>query len=215
MNHRGKALPVTGLEKKRAKYETLTNRQILIPELCDVHPIPASLWRKAVCIPSVLYRVSSILLAEELRKKIFRESHIGEPQLPLGCGWPDLDFGWDNEKLHDEASDEGISSYDTESDKVDTLRDTEEEVDDTQHSPQLDQECHESEGIDINKESESDSQTQPVANDKAESSESDIDCYYDSDEHQDLFNADGDDQETEKRERQTRYCFVFLSAYLY
>lgn len=56
MNQKGKALPVSSLEKKRAKYETLINRQILVPELCDLHPVPASLWRKAVCIPSVIYR---------------------------------------------------------------------------------------------------------------------------------------------------------------
>ncbi|XP_039260610.2 endoribonuclease Dicer-like [Styela clava] len=96
MNQKGKVLPVTSLEKKRAKYETLTNRQILVPELCDLHPIPASLWRKAVCIPSIVYRLSSILVAEELRHKIYEDSGIGQGSLPLGKQWPDLDFGWSN-----------------------------------------------------------------------------------------------------------------------
>lgn len=56
MNQKGKVLPHSSLEKKRAKYENLTNRQILIPELCILHVVPASLWRKAVCLPSVIHR---------------------------------------------------------------------------------------------------------------------------------------------------------------
>lgn len=62
LNQKGKALPMSSLEKKRAKYESLHNRQILVPELCEVHPIPASLWRKAVCLPSIIYRWPQLLV---------------------------------------------------------------------------------------------------------------------------------------------------------
>ncbi|XP_078491910.1 endoribonuclease Dicer [Ciona intestinalis] len=103
LNQKGKALPMSSLEKKRAKYESLHNRQILVPELCEVHPIPASLWRKAVCLPSVLYRVNQLLIAEELRKNIAFKSGITMEQPPIGNMWQNLHFGWtDNEDSDDE-----------------------------------------------------------------------------------------------------------------
>nr|XP_009860329.1 endoribonuclease Dicer [Ciona intestinalis] len=103
LNQKGKALPMSSLEKKRAKYESLHNRQILVPELCEVHPIPASLWRKAVCLPSVLYRVNQLLIAEELRKNIAFKSGITMEQPPIGNMWQNLHFGWtDNEDSDDD-----------------------------------------------------------------------------------------------------------------
>ncbi|CAK8683082.1 unnamed protein product [Clavelina lepadiformis] len=95
LNQKGKALPMSSLEKKRAKYESLHNRQILVPELCEVHPIPASLWRKAVCLPSIIYRVTQLLISEELRRDIAAKSGIVDITPPLGHTWPDLAFGWD------------------------------------------------------------------------------------------------------------------------
>uniref|UniRef100_A0A8C7MGP6 ribonuclease III n=1 Tax=Oncorhynchus kisutch TaxID=8019 RepID=A0A8C7MGP6_ONCKI len=67
LNQKGKALPLSSAEKRKAKWESLQNKQILVPELCVIHPIPASLWRKAVCLPSILYRLHCLLTAEELR----------------------------------------------------------------------------------------------------------------------------------------------------
>uniref|UniRef100_F6XSF3 ribonuclease III n=1 Tax=Ciona intestinalis TaxID=7719 RepID=F6XSF3_CIOIN len=114
LNQKGKALPMSSLEKKRAKYESLHNRQILVPELCEVHPIPASLWRKAVCLPSVLYRVNQLLIAEELRKNIAFKSGITMEQPPIGNMWQNLHFGWtDNEDSDDDNVDE-ISSENNE-----------------------------------------------------------------------------------------------------
>jgi len=81
---------------RRAKRENLQQKQILVPELCDVHPFPASLWRKAVCLPAMLYRVNCLLIAEELRRCIAVEARIGYadgkqneldscPPLRFGC----------------------------------------------------------------------------------------------------------------------------------
>ena len=72
----------------------MQQKQILLPELCDIHPFSASFWRKAVCLPCMLYRVNSLLVAEELRAKIAREAKIGIRELAPGQSWPSLDFGW-------------------------------------------------------------------------------------------------------------------------
>lgn len=60
-----------------------------VPELCDVHPVPASVWRKAVCLPSILYRLNQLLVAEELRASIARGTGIGATEV---ASWPDMDF---------------------------------------------------------------------------------------------------------------------------
>lgn len=56
--------------------------QILVPELCAIHPIPASLWRKAVCLPSILYRLHCLLTAEELRAQTASDAGVGAQTLP-------------------------------------------------------------------------------------------------------------------------------------
>ncbi|KAH8873712.1 Endoribonuclease Dcr-1 [Schistosoma japonicum] len=63
-------------------HEDLAHKQLLIPELCFRHSFPASVWRKAVCIPSILYRLEQLLLAEELRHRIAYETNLGYAYLP-------------------------------------------------------------------------------------------------------------------------------------
>ncbi|XP_056281809.1 endoribonuclease Dicer [Pseudoliparis swirei] len=94
LNQKGKALPLSSAEKRKAKWESLQNKQILVPELCAIHPIPASLWRKAVCLPSILYRLHCLLTAEELRAQTAREAGVGAQTLPPDFRYPNLDFGW-------------------------------------------------------------------------------------------------------------------------
>ncbi|XP_067335535.1 endoribonuclease Dicer [Channa argus] len=94
LNQKGKALPLSSAEKRKAKWESLQNKQILVPELCAIHPIPASLWRKAVCLPSILYRLHCLLIAEELRAQTAIEAGVGVETLPLDFRYPNLDFGW-------------------------------------------------------------------------------------------------------------------------
>ena len=76
VSQKGRALPASTLEKKRLKYENKANRQYLIPEILDIHPIPASLWRKAVCLPSILHRINCLLSAEDLRRRIAEQTQV-------------------------------------------------------------------------------------------------------------------------------------------
>ncbi|XP_050699667.1 endoribonuclease Dicer-like isoform X6 [Eriocheir sinensis] len=94
VNRKGVALPTTSEETKRAKRENLQQKQILVPELCTIHPFPASLWRKAVCLPTILYRINALLLADQLRICVAQEVGLGLQTLEPGFSWPALDFGW-------------------------------------------------------------------------------------------------------------------------
>ncbi|OTF74197.1 PAZ domain containing protein, partial [Euroglyphus maynei] len=93
LNRRGlnlSSIKSSGHQSKRNPQQ----KQILVPELCFIHPFPASFWRKAVCLPCILYRLNLLLIAEELRFKIAKEAKIGVVELPEGEKWPRLDFGW-------------------------------------------------------------------------------------------------------------------------
>ncbi|NP_001163918.1 dicer 1, ribonuclease III S homeolog [Xenopus laevis] len=94
LNQKGKALPLSSAERRKAKWESLQNKQILVPELCAIHPVPASLWRKAVCLPSILYRLHCLLTAEELRAQTAIDAGVGVKSLPEDFRYPNLDFGW-------------------------------------------------------------------------------------------------------------------------
>lgn len=84
INRKGVALPTSSEETKRAKRENLEQKQILVPELCAIHPFPASLWRKAVCLPCILYRVNSLLLADQIRTTVAKEIGLGQETLSKG-----------------------------------------------------------------------------------------------------------------------------------
>lgn len=95
VNRKGVALPTSSEETKRAKRENLEQKQILVPELCTIHPFPASLWRVAVCLPCILYRVNALLLADEIRIEVADDINLGSCEmLDEKFDWPVLDFGW-------------------------------------------------------------------------------------------------------------------------
>ncbi|XP_059486205.1 endoribonuclease Dcr-1 [Neocloeon triangulifer] len=94
VNRKGVALPVSSEHTKRNKRENLEQKQILVAELCTLHPFPASLWRQAVCLPCILYRVNGLLLADELRCKVATDINLGFKKLPIEFYWQPLDFGW-------------------------------------------------------------------------------------------------------------------------
>ena len=94
VNRRGVSLPASTAKTKKEKRENLQQKQILIPELCTVHPFPASFWRKAVCLPCLLFRLNSLLVAEQLRHKVAIESKVGIVEPSFDMSWPALDFGW-------------------------------------------------------------------------------------------------------------------------
>lgn len=95
VNRKGVALPTSSEETKRAKRENLEQKQILVPELCTIHPFPASLWRIAVCLPCVLYRINALLLADEIRIEVADDINLGKSNIAdEKFDWPVLDFGW-------------------------------------------------------------------------------------------------------------------------
>ncbi|BET01171.1 dsRNA_bind [Nesidiocoris tenuis] len=94
VNRKGVALPTSSEETKKAKRENLEQKQILVAELCLVHVVPASLWRQAVCLPCILYRVNALLLADEIRTTVARDIGLGSISLSPDFEWPLLDFGW-------------------------------------------------------------------------------------------------------------------------
>lgn len=95
VNRKGVALPTSSEETKRAKRENLEQKQILVPELCTIHPFAASLWRIAVCLPCVLYRINALLLADEIRIEVADDINLGKSNITDETfDWPVLDFGW-------------------------------------------------------------------------------------------------------------------------
>lgn len=99
VNRKGVALPTSSEETKKAKRENLEQKQILIPELCTIHPFPASLWRAAVCLPCILYRLNALLVADEIRIQVAHDLGLGQLEMNgESFKWPTLNFGW---SLHD------------------------------------------------------------------------------------------------------------------
>ncbi|XP_043263545.1 endoribonuclease Dcr-1 [Colletes gigas] len=94
VNRKGVALPTSSEETKRAKRENLEHKQILVAELCAIHPFPASLWRLAVCLPCILYRINALLLANQIRCQVAQMINLGQENLDCNFEWPTLDFGW-------------------------------------------------------------------------------------------------------------------------
>jgi endoribonuclease Dicer len=131
VNRKGVALPTSSEETKRAKRENLEQKQILVPELCTVHPFPASLWRAAVCLPCVLYRINALLLADEIRMEVSRDLGLGTLEVKdPNFKWPMLDFGWTladvlkktreaKEKLDDEEVPEATKPIEEPKEKID------------------------------------------------------------------------------------------------
>ncbi|CAH0731194.1 unnamed protein product, partial [Brenthis ino] len=98
VNRKGVALPVSSERTRRAKRDRLDQKQILVPELCRVHPFAAPLWFAVVALPCVLYRINALLIADEIRRAVAIDVGLGIPRIDdetcPGFQWPPLDFGW-------------------------------------------------------------------------------------------------------------------------
>ncbi|KAG6460082.1 hypothetical protein O3G_MSEX011760 [Manduca sexta] len=98
VNRKGVALPVSSERTRRAKRDRLDQKQILVPELCHVHPFAAPLWFATVALPCVLYRINALLIADEIRRAVAIDVGLGVPKIDEdtmpGFQWPPLDFGW-------------------------------------------------------------------------------------------------------------------------
>ena len=121
MNQKGVALPTSSAETKKARRENLQQKQILVPELCDVHVFPASLWRKVVCLPAILYRMNYLLLAEEIRKHIAAETKIGIVELPQDFRFPQLDFGFDTSPENLKSVNEEVKTVSAENEDEESI----------------------------------------------------------------------------------------------
>ncbi|KAL6436316.1 hypothetical protein ACFW04_004692 [Cataglyphis niger] len=71
----------------------------LIPELCWKINFPALYWLKATTLPSILHRISQLLIAEDLRVIIAKETNLGSLTLEK---WSPLTMEEDSVKLLEE-----------------------------------------------------------------------------------------------------------------
>uniref|UniRef100_A0A914HEZ6 Helicase ATP-binding domain-containing protein n=1 Tax=Globodera rostochiensis TaxID=31243 RepID=A0A914HEZ6_GLORO len=67
-------LPRSGSGKVSKKPLDPSQRQILVPELVNIHPFSAALWSMIIALPTILYRTNSLLLADEFRVKIMEDA---------------------------------------------------------------------------------------------------------------------------------------------
>ncbi|EFN79336.1 Endoribonuclease dcr-1 [Harpegnathos saltator] len=81
-----------GLSKRRRADVLEDFEEHLIPELCRMICFPALYWLKASTLPSILHRITHLLIAEDLRETIVRETNLGILALPSGSEWPALDM---------------------------------------------------------------------------------------------------------------------------
>lgn len=62
--------------------------EILVPELCNLHGantfISAQLWLKTITLPTILFRTTRLLVVEELRQLISRDTGLGAVEVTDG-----------------------------------------------------------------------------------------------------------------------------------
>ncbi|XP_015124116.1 endoribonuclease Dicer [Diachasma alloeum] len=90
----------------------------LVPELCEKMTFPRLYWLKAMYIPSVIHRLSQLLIAEDLRKRIVRETGLGLIEVANGA-WPPLQLSEDDDKFDSSTCSEKSLEDEEEHDLVD------------------------------------------------------------------------------------------------
>lgn len=73
---------VTSRRKRQELQEDFEEN--LVAELCVRFEFPSVLWLKATCLPTILHRITYLLLSEELRQNIARDTGVGCVELPPG-----------------------------------------------------------------------------------------------------------------------------------
>ena len=86
---RGQLLSVPEKDSKRSQ----KSKVYVIPEVCSIHPVPAFLWRQLFNLPAVLYRMESLLVAEEFRSHIASVLGVGAVDWPSDVPLPLLTMG--------------------------------------------------------------------------------------------------------------------------
>lgn len=88
-NIKGQHLSVPEKDSKRSQ----KSKVFLIPEVCSIHPVPAYLWRQLFNLPAVLFRMESLLVAEEFRSHIASVLGMGAVDWPSDVPLPLLTMG--------------------------------------------------------------------------------------------------------------------------
>lgn len=98
------------LSKNKQKYQRF--REYFVPELCLMHPFPSSFFNKVLSLPTILFRLQSLLLAEELRQEVAANGLIGCMELGRGFCWPYFNLETSNKelKIHLKSKGENIFS---------------------------------------------------------------------------------------------------------
>ncbi|XP_072932653.1 endoribonuclease Dcr-2 [Epargyreus clarus] len=61
--------------------------EIFVPEFCIKQEFPGVLWYKAMMLPSIVHRITHLLIADDLRREIAKGAQYGEHNLPRGEEW--------------------------------------------------------------------------------------------------------------------------------
>lgn len=85
------------LKKRKCADSDKDLKEHLVPELCIRIKFPSLYWLKATTLPSILHRISQLLIAEDLRVTIATEAYLGS--VVNDTKWPPL-------KLVDEEREE-------------------------------------------------------------------------------------------------------------
>lgn len=67
----------SGLSKRKRADALEDYDEHLVPELCCKVEFPALYWLKATTLPSILHRISQLLIALDLRETISKEANLG------------------------------------------------------------------------------------------------------------------------------------------
>ncbi|CAO4371830.1 unnamed protein product [Caenorhabditis nigoni] len=87
------ATPSESRESQTSGGHHSSQRQILVPELMDVHPISATLWNVISALPSIFYRLNQLLLSDELREIILQKAFgIQTSRLQNSLEWSSLAY---------------------------------------------------------------------------------------------------------------------------
>ncbi|CAG9562769.1 unnamed protein product [Danaus chrysippus] len=90
-----RAATIRGLSDKQRRLASLAHgdskprefTELFVPEYCVRADYPAHLWYKAIVLPSIVHRVTMLLIAEELRVQILKDTKKNHSTLTKGESW--------------------------------------------------------------------------------------------------------------------------------
>ncbi|XP_032516970.2 endoribonuclease Dicer isoform X1 [Danaus plexippus] len=90
-----RAATIRGLSDKQRRLASLAHgdykprefTELFVPEYCVRADYPAHLWYKAIILPSIVHRVTMLLIAEELRVQILTDTQKSQGTLTKGVSW--------------------------------------------------------------------------------------------------------------------------------